>query len=105
ALNPYSLIHGLIFLLNSPADAKHMSIRVAKVHFSDIPWHISGRKCDLQSGGDAVPVHLVHVVHPDRHPDTLVARFVSLLLKRGGVRAAAAASLRSLAKKNPARFT
>ncbi len=26
---------------------------------------MAGRKCDLQPGGDAVLVHLVHVVHPD----------------------------------------
>jgi hypothetical protein len=30
-------------------------------------------------------VHLVHVVHPDRHPDALVALFVSVVLKRGSV--------------------
>src|SRR5205807_10474526 len=42
----------------------------------------------------------VHVIHPDRHPYALVARFVSLLLKRGGVCAAAAASLRAVAKKD-----
>jgi hypothetical protein len=33
-----------------------------------------------------------------RHPDALVALFVSLLLKSGGVCAAAAASLRPLTK-------
>src|SRR5271155_1149290 len=77
-----------------------MPIRMAKVHLADVPRHIGGRKCDLQPGGDAMLVHLVHVVHPDRHPDALVAFFVSVPLKRGGVRAAAAASLRSLAKKD-----
>jgi len=70
------------------------------VHLANVPRHIGGRKCDLQPGGDAVLVHLVHVVHPDRHPDALVAFFVSLLLKRGGVRAAAAASLRPLTKED-----
>lgn len=30
-------------------------------------------------------VHLVHVVYPDRHPGAIVARFVSVVLKRGGV--------------------
>ena len=56
---------------------------MSKVHLADIPRQIGGRKCDLQSGGDAMLVHLVHVVNPDRHPDALVALFVSVLLKRG----------------------
>src|ERR1700733_13515651 len=73
---------------------------MAKVHLADVPWHIGRRKCDLQPGSDALRVHLVHVVHPNRHPDTLVARLVSVLLKRGGVRTAAAASLRPLTKKD-----
>src|SRR5271167_4979144 len=73
---------------------------MAKMHLADVPRHIGGRKCDLQPGGDAVFVHLVHIVHPDRHPDALVALFISLLLKRGGVRAAASASLRPLTKKD-----
>src|SRR5437879_135689 len=50
-------------------------------------------------------VHLIDVVHPDRHPDSLVALFVSVLLKRGGVRAAAAASLRSLTQKDASFLT
>jgi hypothetical protein len=97
---------GLLLLgVESPADAEHVAIRMAKVHLADIPWHIGGRKCDLQPGGDAVLVHLVHVVHPDRHPDALVALFVSVLLKRGDVRAASAASLRPLTKKDASFLT
>ncbi len=84
----------LLFVLESPSHPEHMPIRMSKVHLADVPRHIGGRKSDLQSGGHAMFVHLIHVVHPDRHPDALVALFVSLLLKRGGVRAAAAASLR-----------
>src|SRR5258708_28977426 len=78
---------------------------MAKVHLPDVPRHIGGRKCDLQPGGDAVLVHLIYVVYPDRHPDALVALFVSLLLKCGGVRAAAAASLRTLTKKDASFLT
>src|SRR5580658_178364 len=73
---------------------------MSKVHLANVPRHIAGRKCDLQPGGNAMPVHLVYVVHPHRHPDALVARFVSVLLKRGGICAAAAASLRPLTKKD-----
>src|SRR6516162_2188815 len=90
----------LLLRLESPADAEHMAIGMAKVHLADVPRHIGGRKCDLQPGGEALLVHLVHVVDPDRHPDALIALFVSLLLKGGGVRATAAASLRPLTKKD-----
>jgi hypothetical protein len=75
---------------------------MARVHPADVPRHIGGRKCDLQHGGHALPVHLVHA---DRHPDALVALFVSVLLKRGGVRAAAAASPRPLTKKDASFLT
>src|SRR6266852_335073 len=105
--NHYSSTFGgqpvLLFGLESAADPEYVAIGMAKVHLADVPRHIGGRNCDLQPGGDALLVHLVHVVHPDRHPDALVALFVSVLLKRGGVRAAAAASLRPLTKKD-ARF-
>jgi hypothetical protein len=70
------------------------------VHLANVPRHIGGRKCDLQPGGDAMLVHLVHVIYPDRHPDPLVARFVPILLKSGSVCAAAAATLRPLTKKD-----
>src|ERR1035441_5674768 len=95
----------LLFGFESPADPEHVAIGMAKVDILDVPRHIGGRKCDLQPGGDAVLVHLVHVVHPNRHPDALVAPFVSVLLKGGGVRAAAAASLRLLTKKDASFLT
>jgi hypothetical protein len=82
-----------LFGLESPADPEHVAIRMAKMHLANVPRHIGGRKCNLQPGGDALLVHLIHVVYPDRHPDALVALFVSGLLKRGGVRTAAAAAL------------
>src|SRR5437667_1455695 len=63
----------LLFGLESPADPEHVAIRMAKVHLANVPRHIGRRKCDLQPGGDALLVHLVHIVHPDRHPDALVA--------------------------------
>jgi hypothetical protein len=80
------------------ADPEHVAIGMAKVHLANVPRHIGGRKGDLQPGGDAMRVHLIHVVHPHRHPDALVALFVSVLLKSGCVCAAAAASLRPLTK-------
>src|ERR1700680_1821708 len=95
----------LLFGLESAADPEHVAIGMAKVHLANVPRHIGGRKCDLQPGGEAMLVHLVHVVHPDRHPDALVALFVSVPLKRGGVRAASAASLRPLAQKDAGLLT
>jgi hypothetical protein len=96
--NQTSSVLGFHFLgSKSPADPEHVAIRMAKVHPAGVPRHIGGRKCDVQPGGHAL---LVHLVHADRHPDALVALFVSVLLKRGGVRAAASASLRPLTKKD-----
>src|SRR4051812_42117012 len=95
----------LLLGLESVAHSEHVPIGMAQVHLANIPRHIGRRKCDLHSGGDALLVHLVDVVHPDRHPDALVALFISVLLKRGGVRAAAAPSLRPLTKKNAGFFT
>src|ERR1039458_3887404 len=104
--NPDILSFGfLLFGLESPADPEHVAIRMAKVHLADVPRHIGGRECDLQPSGEALLVHLIHIIHPDRHPDAFVALFVSVLLKRGGVRAAAAASLRPLTKKDASFFT
>jgi len=82
-----------------------MAIGMAKVHFADVPWHVGGRKCNLQPGGDAVLVHLVYIVDPDGHPHSLIALFVPVLLKRCSVRAAATASLRSLTKKDASLLT
>src|ERR1700680_4996518 len=89
----------LLFGLESAADPEHVAIRMAKLHLAHAPRHIGGRKCDLQPGGEAMLVHLVHVVHPDRHPDARVSLFVSVLLKRGGVCDASADSLRHMTNK------
>jgi len=87
-------------MLDAAAHAKHMTVRVAQVRLADVPWHVVRCERDFEAGGDALIVHCVNVLHPNRHPDALVAGFVSVFLERGGVRATAAASLRSTAKKN-----
>src|ERR1700677_5261666 len=84
----------------SAAESEDVAIRMASVHLANVPRHIGGRECDLQSSGEAMPVHLVHVVHPGRHPDALVALFVSVLLERGGVRTVSRASLRRMTEKD-----
>jgi len=37
----------LLFGLESPADAEHVAIGMAKVHLADVPRHVGGRKSDL----------------------------------------------------------
>src|ERR1700735_2490771 len=65
-----SSVFGFLLLgLESSPDPEHVPIGMAKVHLANIPRHIGGRKCDLQPGGDAMLVHLIHVIYPDRHPD------------------------------------
>src|SRR5271157_1840456 len=60
--SPYILSFGFrLFKLESAADPEHVAIRMAKVHLASVPRRIGGRKCDLQPGGDAMLVHLVHV--------------------------------------------
>src|SRR5579864_2757920 len=76
-----------------------------KVHLANLPRHIGRRKRDLQPRSDALLVHLVDIVYPDRHPHALVPLLISVLLKGGGVRAPAAASLRPQAKKDTGLLT
>src|ERR1700719_1278740 len=82
------------------ANSKHVPIRVSHVHLADIPRHVRRRKSDIQPSANALPVDLIHVVPPHRHPSALVARFVSILLKRSRIRSPAAPALRFQAKKN-----
>src|SRR5436309_478082 len=77
-----------------------MAVRVAEVHLADVPGHVGWRKSDIQASGRALPVNLVNVVHPDRHPRAFVGRLVSVRSKRGSVRPLASTALASLAKKD-----
>src|SRR5581483_3640568 len=95
-------LSALLFLQPFP-HPEHMPIRMPQVHLAHAPRHVRRRERDLHSSCDAVLVHRVDVIHPHRHPHSLVALLVALYLKRGGVLAAAAASLRALAEED-ARF-
>jgi hypothetical protein len=101
----FSFFHGRVsalFLLrrfNSLADPKYMPVRVTQVGFAHVPWHIGWWKSDVQPGSDASLVSFINVVHKHRHPDSAIARLVSVWSKCRGVRALAAPSLGSLAKK------
>jgi hypothetical protein len=70
------------------------------MHLAHVPRHVRWRKSDVQPRSHALPVDLVHIVHPHRHPHTLVGRFVSVSSKRENIRSLAPASLPSQAKKN-----
>jgi hypothetical protein len=93
-------INNLLLVLNPLTHPKHVPIGVSQVHLADVPPHVVRWKGDLQPGVNALLVGLVDVVHPDRHPDAFVTGFVSFFLERSGVRSAAAASLRSMAKED-----
>src|SRR5258708_20260865 len=98
----------LLFAFRSPlsrlpnpfADPKHVPIRVPYVHLADIPRHVRRRKSDIQPSANAMPVDLIHVVHPHRHPSALVARFVSTLPHRSRIRSFAPPPLRPLPNTN-----
>ena len=75
------------------------------MHFAYTPLHVGRRKGYVQAGGDALLVHLIHIIHPDRHPDALVTLGVSSLLKGSRIRAAASATLRSLTKEDAGLLT
>src|SRR6266478_2498689 len=92
-------IFRLLPLLDPLADSKHMPIRVSHVHLAGLPRHVRRRKRHIQSPANAFPVHLIHVVHPHRHPRPLVPRLVSVLLEGSSIRSFAAPALRPLAKK------
>src|ERR1700738_499761 len=61
----------------SLADSEDMSIGVAHVHLSHVPWLIRRRPSYFKPLCDAVLVDGVHIIHPNRHPLTLVGGFVA----------------------------
>src|SRR5207244_2809019 len=69
------------------------------MHLSHVPLHVSRRKGHFETCSHALLVDRINVLHPNRHPHTLVSFFVSILLEGCRVRASAAAALRSLTKK------
>src|SRR5688572_4464176 len=68
----------LVDILNPLTDSEDMTIRVTHVHLADAPWHVGRRPRDVETLLAAVPMDGVDIVHPDRHPDTLVGRLVAV---------------------------
>ena len=49
--------------LNSRSDPKYVPVRVPHVHLSDIPWHVSRGKSNVQPQGNALSVNIVYVIY------------------------------------------
>src|SRR5438270_13025073 len=77
-----------------------MPVRMPDVHLADIPRHVRRRKRYIQPSSNALPVHLIHIVHPHRHPRALIVFLISVRLKRSRVRSFSPPTLRSSAKTN-----
>src|ERR1700730_7519528 len=77
-----------------------MPIRVPHMHLPHIPRHVRRRKSHFQPSGNTLPVDLIYIIHPHRHPHALIACLVSILLKCGRVRPPTTSALRTVAQKN-----
>src|SRR5262245_23276752 len=77
-----------------------MAVRVAQVHLADVPGHVGGRPGDLQTLLQAMAVHGVDVVHPERHPHTPVGRFALRRVERDLHGAPATAALPTLTQED-----
>ena len=82
------------------ANPKNVPVRMTHMHFADMPRHASRWECHVQLSSHASSVDLVNIVHPHRHPHTLVCRLVSAWPECVSVRPFAAAALTTLAKED-----
>src|SRR6516162_5993206 len=80
------------------ADPEDVPVGVANMHLADVPGLVGRRVGHLDALSQAMPVNRVDVVHPDRHPDALVARLAMALCRRE--RALPPAALRALAQED-----
>ncbi len=81
-------------------NSEHMAVRVSNMHFSDIPGMVGRRRSDLDALREAALVNFIHIVHPNRHPDPLVAGFIAVGTEGDAIRTAASATLRALTGEN-----
>ena len=77
-----------------------MPVGMAHVHLAHVPWVIRWRPRHFQTLFDAVPVFGVHVIHPHRHPYTLVCGLVAFRAERHPVVALAASTLPVFAQED-----
>lgn len=86
--------------LVSLTDSEDVSVGVAYVHLAHVPWLICRGPSYFEPLCDAVPVDSIHIIHPNRHPCTLVGAIVSFRTERHLKVALAASSLTVLAQKD-----
>jgi hypothetical protein len=67
------------------------------MHLPYIPRHIRWGPGDFETMIDAAAMNFVDIVDPDRHPDSLVALFVTFRTERHSVRAFSATALSTFA--------
>ena len=65
-------------LLKRLADSEDVPIGMAHMHLAHVPRLVRRRPGYFKSLCQAVLIDSVHVIYLDRHPDTLVRRFVTL---------------------------
>ncbi len=89
-----------LLLFQRLADPENMPVGMAHVHLAHVPWVIRWRPRHFQTLFDAVPVFGVHVIHPHRHPYTLVCGLVAFRAERHPVVALAASTLPVFAQED-----
>src|SRR5262249_32374576 len=86
--------------LASLTDSEDVSIGVAYMHLAHVPWLVRWGPGYFESLCDAVLVDSIHIIHPNRHPCTLIGAIVSFRTERHLEVALAAPSLTVLAQKD-----
>jgi hypothetical protein len=87
-------------LLLPLADPEDMPVGVANVHLAHAPGHVGGWQRHIEILLQAVPVDGIDVVHPDRHPHSLVGCRVTVGTEGRLYPAIPATTLRTLAKED-----
>src|SRR5262245_4950769 len=77
-----SLLADLLGALESLADPEDVAIRMAHVHFPDVPRFVGRRIGDLEALLQTMLMDRIDVVDPDRHPHSLVRHFTTILCCR-----------------------
>src|SRR5262249_25814452 len=92
--------YSLLLFRESPTHSKHMPVRMPQMHLAHIPRHVVRWKRHFDPSGDALLVNRVHILDPHGHPRALIRRFVSIHLKRRGIRSLPSSTLRAQTKEN-----
>jgi hypothetical protein len=63
----------LVLMRGFRADPQDVSVRVANVHLSHVPWLVLRSRDDVDPLTGARGIHRVDVVEPQREPDPMLA--------------------------------